>query len=140
MPNGILGGIPYHSWPCPAHHLTYLLTLFRRITVSRAVLASSLVFTILTMIKTATNKVSQMLVFIRHCILMKMMAAKKSYHLADSLFLSLNSVHSIRPHFISSPCLSYCLRLPTGGSIKLMRTTVVRSRLRAMASSNASMW
>lgn len=75
MQNGILGGIPDHSWPYPAHYFAYLLTLFRRITVSRAVLASSLVFTILTIIKTATSKVSQTLVFIRHCILMKMIAA-----------------------------------------------------------------
>ncbi len=48
--------------------------------------------------------------------------------------------YSIRPHFISSPSLSYCLRLPTGGSVRVMRTTAVRSRLRAIASSKASMW
>lgn len=41
--------------------------------------------------------------------------------------------YSILCHFISSPCLSYCLRLPTGGSVSVMRTTAVRSRLRAMA-------
>lgn len=28
--------------------------------------------------------------------------------------------HSIRPHFISSPCLSYCFRLPTGGSVRVL--------------------
>lgn len=75
MPNGILGGIPYHPWPCPAHHFTYLFTFFRRITVSRTTLASSFLFAIPTMIQTATGKVSQMLVFIRHCVMMKMMTA-----------------------------------------------------------------
>ena len=140
MSNGILGGIPYHSWPCPAHYFTYLLALFRSITVSRTILASSFLFAILAMIQTATSKVSQMLVFIRHCVLMKMMTAIQLYHLSDCSFLSLNSAHSIRPHLSSSPSLSYCLRLPTGGLVRVILTTAVRSTLRLIASSKASMW
>ena len=63
--------------------------------MSGTILASSLVFTILTMIKTTTSKVSQMLILIRHCVLMKMMTAIKLYHLAYSLLLSLYSAHSL---------------------------------------------
>lgn len=61
-------------------------------------------------------------------------------HLRGCLSLSFCSVHSIRPHFISSPCLSYCLRLPTGGAVRVIFTTAVRSKLRLTASSNASIW
>ena len=49
-----------------------------------------------------------------------------------------NPAHSIRPHLSSSPSLSYCLRLPTGGSVRVILTTAVLSRLRAIASSKAS--
>ena len=59
-------------------------------------------------------------------------------HLRGCFSPSFRSVHSIRPHFISSPCLSYCLRLPTGGAVRVIFTTAVRSKLRLMASSNAS--
>ena len=41
---------------------------------------------------------------------------------------------------ISSPCLSYCLRLPVGGSVNVILTTAVRSRLRSIAASKASIW
>ena len=75
MNEGILWGIPYHSWPCPAHHFTDGLALFRRIAMSGTVLARSLLFTILTMIQTATSEVCQKLVFIGHRVLMKMMTA-----------------------------------------------------------------
>ena len=37
MSNGILWGIPYHSWPSPAHYFTYLLTFFGSIAVSGTV-------------------------------------------------------------------------------------------------------
>ena len=140
MNEGILWGIPYHSWPCPAHHLADGLALFRSIAMSGTILASSLLLTILAMIEAATGKVCQMLVLLRYRVLMKMMTAIQLYHLSDCLLLTLNPAHSILPYFISSPCLSYCLRLPIGGSIRIIFTTAVRSRLRAMASSKASMW
>ena len=47
-------------------------------------------------------------------------------------------IYSVRCHFISSPCLSYCLRLPVGGSVNVILTTAVRSRLRSIAASKAS--
>ena len=34
-----------------------------------------------------------------------------------------NRYYSILPYFISTPSLSYCLRLPVGGSVSVMRTT-----------------
>ena len=34
-----------------------------------------------------------------------------------------NRYYSILPYFISTPSLSYCLRLPVGGSVSEMRTT-----------------
>ena len=140
MSNGILWGIPYHSRPCPAHHLTDSFTLFRRIAMSRTIFASSFMFSIPAMIQTATSEVSQMLILLRYRVLMKMMTAIQLYHLSDCLLLTLNPAHSILPYFISSPCLSYCLRLPTGGSVRVILTTAVLSRLRAIASSKASMW
>ena len=48
-------------------------------------------------------------------------------------------VYSILPYFISTPSLSYCLRLPVGGSVSVMRTTAVRDRERVMLWSKASM-
>ena len=57
MSDGILRGIPYHSWPCPVHHFTDGLALFRSIAMSRTILASCLIFAILTMIKTTTSGV-----------------------------------------------------------------------------------
>ena len=54
----------------------------------------------------------------------------------DQYFMS---VYSILPYFISTPSLSYCLRLPVGGSVSVMRTTAVRDRERAMLWSKASM-
>ena len=61
--------------------------------MSWTIFASSLVFTILTMIQTATRKFCQMLIFLWHCVLMKMMTAIKFYHLSDSLLLSFNPAH-----------------------------------------------
>jgi hypothetical protein len=75
MSNGILGGKPYYSRPCPAHHFTYLLTLFRSIAMSRTIFASSFLFSIPAMIETATSEVRQMLILLWHCVLMKMMTA-----------------------------------------------------------------
>ena len=46
MNEGILWGIPYHSWPCPAHHFTDGLALFRSIAMGRTILASCLLFAI----------------------------------------------------------------------------------------------
>ena len=46
--------------------------------------------------------------------------------------------HSIRPYFSSSPLRSYCFLFPTGGSVRVIRTTAVRERLRCTASSKAS--
>ena len=60
-----------------------------------AVLAGRLPLTILAMVETATGKLYQMLIFIRHCALFKMMTAIKLNHLADGLFLSLNPGHSV---------------------------------------------
>ena len=108
--------------------------------MSRTILASSFLLTILAMIQTATSEVSQMLVLLRYRVLMKMMTAIQLYHLSDCLLLTLNPAHSILPYLSSSPCLSYCLRLPTGGSVRVILTTAVLSRLRAIASSKASMW
>lgn len=138
MNEGILWGIPYHSWPCPAHHFTDGLALFRSIAMGRTILASCLLFAIRAMIKTTASEVCQMQVFIRHCVLMKMMATIQLNHLTDYSLLLLNPGHFILPYFISSPCLSYCLRLPTGGSVRVILTTAVRSRLLAIASSKAS--
>ena len=121
MNEGILWGIPYHSWPCPAHHFTDGLALFRSIAMGRTILASCLLFAIRAMIKTTTSEVCQMQVFIRHCVLMKMMATIQLNHLTDYSLLLLNPGHFILPYFISSPCLSYCLRLPTGGSVRVIR-------------------
>ena len=59
----------------------------------RAVLASSLILTILAMVETATSKLCQMQVFIRHSVLLQPMTAIKLYHPADSLLLSLYSIH-----------------------------------------------
>ena len=94
MLNGILGGIPYHSWPCPAHYFTDGLALFRSIAMSGTNLASSFQFAILAMIQTATSEIRQMLIFIRHCGLMKMMAAIQLNHLSHRLLLSFYPAHS----------------------------------------------
>ena len=131
--------VEYHSWPCPAHDSTDLFSLLGRITMSRAVLADCLLLAILAMVEAATSELCQMLILIRHCVLFKMMTAIELYHLADGLLLSFNPCHSILCHFISSPSLSYCLRLPVGGAVRVIFTTAVRSRLRAMASSKAFM-
>ena len=93
MSNGILGGIPYHSWPCPAHHFAYLLALFRRIAVGRTILAGSLVFTIFAMIQTTTSEICQMLIFLWQCVLMKMMSAIQLCHLSHSLLFSFYPAH-----------------------------------------------
>ena len=81
MSNSILWGIPYHSWPSPAHDCTNQFAFFWSIAVGRAILASSFLFAILAMIQSATGKVSQMLILFWHCVLMKMMTAIKLYHL-----------------------------------------------------------
>ena len=93
MNDGILWGIPYHSWPCPAHHFTDGLTLFRSIAMSGTILASSFLFAILAMSQTTTGKVCQMLILLRHCVLMKMLTTIQLYHLTDCSFLSLNPAH-----------------------------------------------
>ena len=56
-------------------------------------------------------------------------------------FININILYSysMRPYFISSPLVSYCLRLPTGGSERVMRTIAVRDMLRSTAASKASM-
>ena len=99
MLNGILWGIPYHSWPCPAHHFAYLFTLFRSIAMSGTMLACCFPFSIFAMIQTATSEVCQMLILLRHCVLMKMMTAIQLYHLSDCSFLSLNPAHSLNFYF-----------------------------------------
>ena len=38
MQDGIIRGIPYHPWPYPAHHFTYLFTLFRRMKKSQSMM------------------------------------------------------------------------------------------------------
>ena len=91
MTNGIYWGIPYHSWPCPAHHFTDGLAFFRSIAMSRTILASCLLFAIREIIRTTTSELCQMQVFIRHCVLMKMMATIQLNHLTDCSLLSLNS-------------------------------------------------
>ena len=62
--------------------------------MSWAVLTSGLLLTILTMVETATSKLCQMLIFIRHSVLFKMMTAIELYHLADGLLFSLNLAHT----------------------------------------------
>jgi hypothetical protein len=61
--------------------------------MSRTILASSLLLTILAMIETATGKVCQMPVLLRYLVLMKMMTAIQLYHLSDCLLLTLNPAH-----------------------------------------------
>ena len=61
--------------------------------MSRTILASCLLFAIRAMIKTTTSEVCQILVFIRHCVLMKMMATIQLNHLTDRSFLSLYPGH-----------------------------------------------
>ena len=63
--------------------------------MGRAVLTSPLLLAILAMVETATSKLYQTLILIRHCALFKMMTAIKLNHLADGLFLSLNPGHSV---------------------------------------------
>ncbi len=107
MSNSILWSIPYHSWPSPAHYFTDGLALFWSIAMSGTILTSSFLFAILATIQTATGKVCQMLIFIWHCVLMKMMPAIKLYHLSDSLLLSLNPAHTISfnvPHLKDCSC------------------------------------
>ena len=99
MNEGILWGIPYHSWSCPAHHSTDGFALFGRITMSGAILACSFLFAILAMIQTTTSEVCQMQVFIWHCVLMKMMATIQLNHLTDCSLLSLNPTHSMNFYF-----------------------------------------
>ena len=62
--------------------------------MSRAVLASGLLFAILAMVETATGKLCQMLIFIRHRILFQMMTAIELYHLADGLLLAFYPAHT----------------------------------------------
>ena len=62
--------------------------------MSRAVLASGLLFAILAMVETATGKLCQMLILIRHRVLFEMMAAIKLNHLANGLLFSFNPCHS----------------------------------------------
>ena len=95
MQDGLFGSIPYHSRTSPAHYLTDGFAFFGRIAVGRTILASCLLLAISAMIQTATGKVCQMLVFIRHGILMKMMAAIKLNHLSHSLLLSFYLTHNI---------------------------------------------
>ena len=59
-----------------------------------AVLAGCLLLAILAMVETATGKLCQMLVFIRHSVLLEMMTTVQLYHLADGLLLSLNPGHT----------------------------------------------
>ena len=59
-----------------------------------AVLAGSLLLAILAMVETATSKLCQMLIFIRHSVLLEMMTTVQLYHLADGLLLSLNLAHT----------------------------------------------
>ena len=70
--------------------------------MSRTILASSFLLTILAMIQTATSEVSQMLVLLRYRVLMKMMTAIQLYHLSDCLLLTLNPAHFI-PHSYFMP-------------------------------------
>ena len=46
------------------------------------------------MFETATGKLCQMLIFIRHSFFLKMMTAIELYHLADGLLFSLNLAHT----------------------------------------------
>ena len=46
--------------------------------------------------------------------------------------LPLSEIYSILPYFIYTPSLSYCLRLPVGGSVSVMRTTASPNRLQEM--------
>ena len=59
-----------------------------------AVFAGGLLLAILAMVETATSKLYQTLILIRHCALFKMMTAIKLNHLADGLFLALNLAHT----------------------------------------------
>ena len=58
-----------------------------------AVFAGGLLLAILAMVETATSKLYQTLILIRHCALFKMMTAIKLNHLADGLLLSFNLAH-----------------------------------------------
>ena len=91
MSNCFFWRIEYHSWSYPAHDLTNLFTLLWRITVCRAVLAGSLILSIPAMVETATSEFCQMLVFIRHSVLLQPMTAIKFYHPSDGLLFALYS-------------------------------------------------
>ncbi len=103
MSDGILWRIQNHSWAYPTHDFTYLLTLFWSVAMRRTVLASSLVFTVFTMVETATGKLCQMLVLFRHGFLLQMMTAIQLYHPLDGLFLAFNpySFLSLPFHFFT---------------------------------------
>ena len=75
MIDGSYGRIEYHSWTSPAHNFTDLFALFGRIAMSGTLLARGLLLTILAMVETATGKLCQMLIFIRHSVLLEMMMA-----------------------------------------------------------------
>ena len=92
--------------------------------MGRTILASCLLFAIRAMIKTTTSEVCQMQVFIRHCVLMKMMATIQLNHLTDYSLLLLNPGHFILPYFISSPCLSYTSKAKAA-SISLLAFLIV---------------
>ena len=68
--------------------------------MGRTILASCLLFAIRAMIQTATSVICQMLILIRHCVLMKMMATIQLNHLTDYSLLLLNPGHFILPYFI----------------------------------------
>ena len=75
MIDGSYGRIEYHSWTSPSHDPADLFALLGRIAMSGTVLAGSLSLTILAMVETATGKLCQMLIFIRHRILLQVMTA-----------------------------------------------------------------
>jgi hypothetical protein len=75
------------------------------VSAGRAVLASSFMLTILAMVETATSKLCQLLVFIRHSVLLQPMTAIKFYHHADCLFFSLYSTFHIGVVEVITPFL-----------------------------------
>ena len=59
-----------------------------------AVFAGGLLLAILAMVETATSKLYQTLILIRHGVLFQMMPTIQLNHLADGLLLALNLAHT----------------------------------------------
>ena len=87
MSNSRQGRIKYHSWSCPTHHLTHLLTHLRSVAVYRAILARLLCLAKLTAIQPLVGILLQVEHLRRELFLPHFMLRVEAYHLTHhSLF------------------------------------------------------